>query len=170
MNTFTKNVLGAWGKQGKKWLDQLPTTLKHLSKHWALSELSPVENMTYNYVARAVKEKNDAVVLKVNCDAKLIKAEHQALKHFSSRGAIEVIDYSSEHNALLLEQAIAGGTLKSQHQHLNQTIKHYAAVVEALFRLKNPNQVTPMSANGAKPWIKSMTRASQIISPLKQKT
>ena len=81
MKKLEENALAVWGNKGKSWLGSLPEIIDHLASKWGLSEISPVSNMSYNYVAKAT-QKNQAVVLKISCDEEFIDSEFRALKHF----------------------------------------------------------------------------------------
>jgi len=130
MKTVEKNVINTLGTRGAEWLRSLPLIIQKLSQHWQLTEITPVSNMSWNYVAYAKRNITNHVVLKISCDDKLILAEYRALIHFDSIGAIKVIDISKEHNALLLEQAIPGDILKINFQkNMPETILIYSQVV-----------------------------------------
>lgn len=133
MRTLEKNVINVWGDTGREWLKNLPNIIAELSAHWKLSDLKPVENMSYNYVALAKQHHNTPVVLKFSCDKALIENECRTLKHFNGTRSIQVIDRIINHNALLLEQAIPGCLLKANHpKDVANSIEIYAAVVKAL--------------------------------------
>ena len=129
IDTLIKNIINAHGKQGEVWISTLENTVKSLQKIWLLTELCPVKNMNWNYVALG-KQKNHPVVLKVGCDAQAIQDEFQALRHFAGSGAIKVIDYYPEYHALLLEQAVPGYLLKTHHSKKSEeAINIYSNVV-----------------------------------------
>lgn len=133
MRTLEKNVINTWGQKGKEWLDELQTTIKKLSKYWSLTDIKPVNNMSYNFVAFALQKKSKSVVLKISCDETLINDEYKALKHFDGHGAIKVFDINTSFNALLLEQATPGYLLKDHHpKKIDDTIQIYANVVKAI--------------------------------------
>jgi streptomycin 6-kinase len=113
MDTLRTNIINIYGETGKKWLLDLNQTIKVLQKYWNLKEIESVNNLTYNYVARALDYKNNHVILKIGIDKKNINDEIKALKYFFNNGSIGLLDYNQEYNALLLEQAIPGITLKS---------------------------------------------------------
>jgi len=69
--------------------------------------------MTFNYVAKAVTNTDQAVVLKIGCDEKSLSHEIQALKYFDGDGSIRLISSNPAYHALLLQQATPGETLKS---------------------------------------------------------
>ncbi len=140
IRTLEKNVTNVWGDKGRKWLQNLADTIAKLSAHWQLSDITPVENMSYNYVALAKQHHNTPVVIKFSCDKTLIEDEYRALKHFNGTGSICVIDKAAHHNALLLEQAIPGYSLKANYaEDINNTIEIYASIVATLASQPKPD-------------------------------
>lgn len=128
-----KNVINIWGEKGQDWLSKLPSIINALSIYWSLTDIKPVNNMNYNYVALALQNNKIPVVLKISCDEALILNEYNALQHFNGHGAIKVFEINKEYNALLLEQAIPGCLLKENHPlKIEETIKIYGNVVKAL--------------------------------------
>jgi streptomycin 6-kinase len=113
MNKLTENVKNIFGDSGTAWIDALPAIIEKLAAHWGLSHIIPVDNMTFNYVAKALSSSNQAVVLKISCDEKSIREEEHALLYFDNHAAIRCLDYNEEFNAMLLQQAVPGDTLKS---------------------------------------------------------
>lgn len=133
MKTLEKNAINVWGSHGQSWFNRLPEIIFELSKHWNLSHIVPVDNMTYNYVAKAIQADQLPVVLKISCDRELIQDEYRALNHFKSHGAIKVLDIHADLNALLLEQAIPGNLLKEYYsEDIQNTIQIYGDVVKTL--------------------------------------
>ena len=98
METLIKNVTNTWGDKGKDWLNQLSSIIEPLSNHWSLTDIKPVNNMSYNYVALATQNNSTPVVLKICCDEQLIANEYKALKHFDGRGSIRVLDMNKKYN------------------------------------------------------------------------
>lgn len=150
LNHLKKTIINANGQAGERWYNNLLYTIKNLATHWSLSNIQPVLNMSWNYVAFA--EQNDhRVVLKISADAKTIEHEYQALHHFSGVGVIKIIDYYPKLQALLLEQAVPGCLLKNDHSHDIQTVMQiYADVVKKL-SLPTPAEHT---FQHAKDWCK----------------
>jgi streptomycin 6-kinase len=113
MNKLTQNVINMLGEKGKAWLTSLPSTIEILVDHWKLKNLVSVDNMTFNYVAKAITSANQPVILKISFDEKNISGEIQALKYFDGSGSIHLITHNEKYHALLLQQAVPGTTLKS---------------------------------------------------------
>ncbi|MCL9685688.1 aminoglycoside phosphotransferase family protein [Legionella maioricensis] len=115
MDKLTQNVMNMFGEKGKAWLTSLPITIEMLTTHWKLKNLVPVDNMTFNYVAKAITNTGQPVILKISCDEKSISDEVLALKYFDGSGSIKLIAHNERYHALLLQQAIPGETLKSRY-------------------------------------------------------
>jgi streptomycin 6-kinase len=128
LSRLKQTIINARGSEGERWFNDLPQTIEKLKKHWALTCIKPVTNMSWHYVAFA--EKNEQpVVLKFGADEKTIYDEYQALKHFNGLGMIEVLDYYQPLKALLLARAVPGAMLKEEDRYV---IEAYAEVVKKL--------------------------------------
>ena len=66
MNKLIENITNIHGDHGRQWIKNLPNILKH----WqiiVISHISPVDNMTYNCITKAIGN-HQPVVLKIGCD------------------------------------------------------------------------------------------------------
>ncbi|MCE3237974.1 MAG: aminoglycoside phosphotransferase family protein [Gammaproteobacteria bacterium] len=99
MKTLTQNIINIYGKKDKEWIANLPAIINVLAKHWNLNNFTPIDNKTFNYVAKAITNTNQPVVLKISCDEKSITNEIRALKYFDGDGSIQFIDYYSKYHA-----------------------------------------------------------------------
>lgn len=132
LSILKKNIVNAQGKVGQAWIDGLPQLLEQLQKDWSLTDLSPVSNMSWNYVALA-KRQNVPVVLKISADEKAILNEYEALLHFDGHGSVALMDFKHDSNALLLQQAIPGITLKNVFStNTDAVIKVYADLTKKI--------------------------------------
>ncbi len=139
--TFTKHTLRVFGEQGKRWIADLPNIIAKLADDWQLSGIVPVDNMTFNYVAKATTNTNQAVILKISCDAKAIADEIQALKYFSGNGSIQLIAENNTYHAILLQQAVPGITLTSIYpQQLEYVMDCYIETMKKLHSHKLPSK------------------------------
>lgn len=116
MKMLRQNITNIYGSQGAEWVANLPALITSLKNHWGLSEVTPVVNMTFNYVAKAILNNEEPVVLKISYDRQSIFNEQHALTSLGPRGSIKLIDYNCKYNALLLQQAVPGITLKSLYR------------------------------------------------------
>ncbi len=109
MNQFQKNILNIHKEKGQSWLDDLPNTVSLFAQKWNLTDIIPVDNLSYNYVLSATQGLKP-VILKLSLDSEDLKREAEALQAFTGYGGIDIINYQS--NALLMTQAIPGHSLK----------------------------------------------------------
>src|SRR3990167_4427199 len=146
MNTLEKNITNLHKEKGFQWLADLPNIINLLAEKWSLTEINPVSNMSWHYVAFAKQKNQKSVVLKVGCDEKVSQDEYLALHYFDGQGAIRLMDYDTDHSALLLEQAIPGDLLISKHNDIENTIRIYADTVNTLLhRSEIPEGFTHVS-------------------------
>jgi len=157
MKHFETTILNTYGIHGKQWLQKLPEIIRELQKRWHLSEILPVKNMTYHYVAMARSSENNPVVIKIGPDKNAIRNEASILTLFKGKGYVRLLDYCSEYNALLLEQATPGKTLKSLYpQKLDFVMKEYVNVVKRIDKPVEPLDEFPTVAS----WLKALDKAN----------
>lgn len=149
MKTLERNIINLHGEVGRQWLRSLPVIVEKLSELWQLTNIAPVKNMSWNFVALAEQNNTLPVVLKISCDKALIQSEYKTLRHFDGKGAIKAIDINAEYNALLLEQAMPGCLLKTRHPiKMEDTIHIYANVVKLL----SMHELSDTNYTHAKEW------------------
>lgn len=111
-NQFEDTIIKTWGNTGRAWLQELPRISAMLADTWNLIRLTPVINLSYNYVLTGYQ--NDTpVILKIGFDAQDILKELTALKAYDGNGSIKLIDHHPRYHALLLERASPGSSLVS---------------------------------------------------------
>lgn len=162
MKELMKNAMNILGEKGTVWIDALPTVIKLLSDQLELKNIIPVENMSYNYVAKSIRN-DQPVVLKIGFDKKAILDERQALSYFNGNAAIRLLDYDEKYNALLIEQAVPGITLKSLYPAQEDFVIHcYVDTVQKL--LSKPIKSTYPFCH-IKDWLKSFNKAQSNLIP-----
>ena len=67
MDNFTTNILNIYKDKGKKWLIDLPAIIKALASEHNLSDLEPLNNLSYNYVLSGFLD-NKPIILKLGLD------------------------------------------------------------------------------------------------------
>ena len=100
-------------------ITNLPALIEEASSRWKLSNVQPVANLSYNFVATAVQfvpaprssqtaEGNPNVVLKIGVPREELSSEIAALRLFNGDGACRLIDADEEKGFLLLERLNPG--------------------------------------------------------------
>ena len=164
MNTLKRNIINIFGEQGKDWLANLPRIVDELAAYWELSDIAPVDNMTFNYVAKATMSANQPVILKISCDEKSIANEFQALKYFNGSGSIQLIAHHETYHALLLQQAVPGITLKSLYSSQPDYVMDcYVGTMKKLHdkQLSNKNEYRHI-----KEWLSAIDHLSDAACPV----
>ncbi len=108
MNTFSKNIVDIYGDRGINWLTQLPNLTRDLEVLWSLSELQPVDNLSYNYVLKGTQN-NKPIILKISLDIEGLKRESKALNYFAGINCAKIL--AEIEGALLLECAVLLATM-----------------------------------------------------------
>jgi streptomycin 6-kinase len=103
-----RNVTGAWGADGERWLATLPETLSAIAADWGL-RVGPPFDLSYHYVAPATAADGTPVVLKLGVPTgDSLADEAPALEAFAGRGSVRLLRRDLTRGALLLERAYPG--------------------------------------------------------------
>ncbi len=141
MSSFEQNVIRSWGEKGRTWLKALPKTTEHLARYWNLTELKPVENLSYNYVLKGYQD-TTPIVLKLSCDTKELNNEQSALTAYNGISCIRLLASNPEYNALLLEQAIPGTTLVPFFPSRDdEALEHTVSIMKQLHKTPLPEHL-----------------------------
>lgn len=107
---FKENIINLYGDAGKIWLASLPSLCDKITNNLGLTQLCPLENLSYNYVMSGLQG-SKPIILKIGLDIEGLKHEAKVLDVFLKFGAARVI--AEETGVLLLERIIPGTSLKS---------------------------------------------------------
>lgn len=133
MNQFEQNILQAFDKRGKIWLEQIPFFVTELKEKWALSSCTAINNMTWNYVFTATSSFYGEVVGKICFDKKAYESELMTLKAFHGKGMIQLLSSDPMKQALLLKRAFPGTPLLELYpHHSNLVFEHYQKVIQKI--------------------------------------
>lgn len=130
------------GEAGVDWLNQLPGLLGECEVRWSLTLLPPFQNLTYNYVAPAVRPDGTAVVLKLGFVCPELMAEIDALELFGGHSAVRLLDADRSKGALLLERLQPGSPLSALEDDERAT-SIAAGVMRAMWRPVPPVHIFP---------------------------
>lgn len=156
MQTFQANVINIYGGLGKKWLLDLPIITKKTANEYGLSNLNPVDNLTYNYVMSGFCG-HQPIILKLSLDINGLKKEANALNAFANFGAVKIL--AQQDGMLLLEQAIPGISLKSYFPTKeNEAIRIVCNVIRKLHQAP----FTKLDFPNIKNWLKALDKDRNI--------
>ena len=134
---FESNIINIYGKKGQQWLDDLQKLIMRVEATYGLSNLKPVNNLSYNYVLSGLQG-SQPIILKLGLDVDGFKREAAALMAFSGFGVVAVL--SENNGLLLLECAVPGVSLKSYFPEKDdQAINVTANVIKRLHKAPIPS-------------------------------
>jgi streptomycin 6-kinase len=108
---FARRIREAFKADGEAWLTRLPSLLVELARDWELSRLGGPFELSYNYVAPAIRRDGAPAVLKVGVPQAEFWREMAALGYYDGDGACRVLRSDAERCAMLLEHVLPGEML-----------------------------------------------------------
>jgi len=132
---FISTITNTFGADGESWIANLPALIDEASERWGLTNIRPVPNLSYNFVAFAtlpspltplpVGEGN--VVLKIGVPRDELTSEIAALRLFNGEGACQLIDADEQRGFFVLERLKPGVMLSTLEA--DEEATHIAAEV-----------------------------------------
>lgn len=114
---FARATVRRYGETGRAWLLALPATLAAGAARWHLALGPPFAPLSYNYVAPARRADGTRAVLKAVAphppDERAFEREAEALRLFSGRGGVRLLDADAENGVLLIERCEPGTPLRA---------------------------------------------------------
>ena len=132
---FVSIITNTFGEDGESLIANLPTLIEAASQRWGLTNIQPVPNLSYNFVAFAHSPSprvrgargEGSVVLKIGVPRDELTSEMAALRLFNGEGAGQLIDADEEKGFLLLERLKPGVMLSTLED--DEQATHIAAEV-----------------------------------------
>jgi len=110
---FKDRIVAIHGQTGQNWLGSLAELQENLALRWSLSDLHPIQDLSYNYLVFANLSNNNPVVLKLGVPHQELKTEIQALRAFNGTGSVRLLEADPSLGAILLERIVPGDNLLS---------------------------------------------------------
>jgi streptomycin 6-kinase len=95
------------------WFQRLPSFLEEYAERWQLTLLPPFENLSFHYVAPAIRADGTPVILKTSEFSDEFEHALAALRIFNGRGIARLLEYDEEKKVMLLERLQPGTMLES---------------------------------------------------------
>jgi streptomycin 6-kinase len=163
---FIQTIENTYGEAGKQLISNLPALIKEVSTRWGVTDVQPVPNLSYNFVAFANRA-DDKVVLKIGVPNRELTGEMAALSLFHGEGACRLIDCDEEKGFLLLERLQPGEMLSTLQD--DEEATHIAA--ELMLKIWRPidhitlSPSTSLRINSAKSLDDTGKRLSPALAP-----
>jgi streptomycin 6-kinase len=131
-DSFTATIRSVFKKDGEKFLAVLPSLMNEVSQRWGLSDIQPVPNLSFNFVAFA-RRNGEEVILKMGVPNHELTSEMLALKLFNGDGACRLLESDQERGFLLLER-LKPGRMLSELEDDDERTRIAAEVMSRLWR------------------------------------
>jgi len=132
---FVSNVQGVLQEDGRRYVDALPDLVAEASAQWGLTNVQPVPNLSYNFVAFANRGESQ-VMLKIGLPNRETWSEMAALRLFNGEGACKLLEYDEERYWMLLERLNPGLMLATMEDDEEAT-RIAAGVMKRMWRPVN---------------------------------
>jgi streptomycin 6-kinase len=129
---FITTIQNTFSDKGSSWLASLPDLIDEASRRWSLTNIQPVPNLSYNFVAFAARGGED-VVLKIGVPNRELTSEMSALRFFDGKGAVRLLEADEERGTFLLERLQTGEMLTTLNDD-DQAMYIAAEVMLSLWR------------------------------------
>jgi len=139
---FISIITNTYGEDGEYLIANLPALIEEASQRCGLTNVQPVPNLSYNFVAFANREATD-VVLKIGVPRNGLTSEIATLRLFNGEGACQLIEADEEKGFLLLERLKPGLMLSTLED--DEEATHIAA--EVMKQIWRPLESASLLAN-----------------------
>ncbi|MFW5980720.1 MAG: aminoglycoside phosphotransferase family protein [Halanaerobiaceae bacterium] len=105
---FRDKIKREFGKEGKKWLDNLPDLLKRCLEKWNIKEGEIGENLSYNLICFGISPEWGKVVIKIGVPHPDLFSEMTAISLYRGKNICRCYDKDEELGAMVLEKISPG--------------------------------------------------------------
>ncbi len=140
---FIATITNTFGADGEQFILNLPALIEEASQRWGLTNIQPVSNLSYNFVAFATSPlphlltEDGNVVLKIGVPRDELTSEMSALRLFNGEGACQLIDADEAKGFLLLER-LHPGVMLSTLADDDESTRIGAEVMQKIWRPASP--------------------------------
>jgi len=167
--SFVHTIHNIHGIAGNEWLNQLPYEIQKASSLWDLTDIKPLPNLSYNFVATAKRASHSGfsdVILKMGLPHAEIRSEMVALRLLNHTKTCQLIANDKEKCWLLLERVMPGAQLANLKNDDEAT--HIAAEVMKSIWLPVKDLLLKNEANDHQDITNSLIRLSDWFDGLKR--
>jgi streptomycin 6-kinase len=110
------HVTEALGDDGRRWLDELPRTIAAVERNWSLTVAEPFGAGEFNFVAPAVTNKGEDVVIKIAppyTDGEFY-SEVAYLRTNNGSGCVQLLAENRDLRSMMIERAVPGRNLTEE--------------------------------------------------------
>lgn len=108
---FARTMKALHEDEGVAWLERLPSILLACERRWHITIQRPFANLSFHYVARAIRADGTPVVVKACSPTDEFVRESEALRLFGGRGMVQLLASDADDEVMLLEYLHPGTPL-----------------------------------------------------------
>ena len=97
---FRREMIALHEDEGRAWLDRLPAILAGCEQRWDLTISPPFPNLSFNYVAPAVRNDDTPVIVKICPPMGEFIQQTEALRLFDGHGTAQLLDFDRTDEAI----------------------------------------------------------------------
>lgn len=129
-DVFVKKVIGAFGETGQQFLEGLDEKLNTYKEKWSLTILGHFDNLSYNYVAKAINQEGMPVIIKLGVPGYDFTNEAKTVRAYGGNGFVSLIDDDVDNGAMLLNRLLPGRMLfeESEDVAIEEFVKVWKAI------------------------------------------
>ncbi|HET8846680.1 MAG TPA: aminoglycoside phosphotransferase family protein [Ktedonobacteraceae bacterium] len=143
--SFLQFMREAYGTEAANaWFQRLPAFLEECAERWQLTLLPPFENLSFHYVAPAVRADGTPVILKTCAFSDEFEHGLAALRIFNGQGIARLLEFDEEQKVMLLERLQPGTMLASLvPEQDEQATSILAGIMRQLWKPAPPEHTFP---------------------------
>jgi streptomycin 6-kinase len=108
--SFVHTIQNTFGRRGRDWLKTLTDLIAEAARRWELTDIQPVPDLSYNFVAFA-GQGNEEVILKIGVPDRELVSEMATLRLFNGQGAAHMLQADLGQGMFVLERLKPGDRL-----------------------------------------------------------
>jgi streptomycin 6-kinase len=112
-DSFIRTIQLTFKEAGAAWLDNLPALIAACESRWSIRVLPPFPNLSYNFVAPAVRADGSDVVLKLGVPNPELLTEIAAMRLYDGHGIARLLEADPPRGIQLFERLLPGTPLTS---------------------------------------------------------
>jgi streptomycin 6-kinase len=110
---LARTIINLYDAKGIEWLNRLPALIVECERQWSVTALSPLDNLSFNYIAPAIGADGREVILKLGVPNPEFLTEIEALRLYDGRGCVRLLAADPDQGAMLLERLRPGTSLST---------------------------------------------------------
>src|SRR2546430_411388 len=100
------------GERGRRWVEDLPQLLAAYEERWQVKIGAPFSNLSFHYVAPAVRADGSEAVLKTGLTDEFPR-QPRALQIYDGCGMVRLLEFEEQDAIMLMERLKPGTTLRA---------------------------------------------------------